>query len=123
MGTAPLQAGHRRPRRCRLLHGCPPTCLHLPLPNRNRRRREWAEQHGLPQFASQEYDAALEAVCSRSGVRLGFKHRWRGGQGLLLAWAGSAGRRLRGLVCRRSPSHACALASWRRRRELPAPAA
>ena len=38
-------------------------------------RREWAEQHGLPQFASAEYDAALDAVCSRSVVRLGFKHR------------------------------------------------
>ncbi|PRW45373.1 Long-chain-alcohol oxidase FAO1 [Chlorella sorokiniana] len=37
-------------------------------------RREWEEQHGLPQFASPEYDAALDAVCSRVGVRLGFKH-------------------------------------------------
>ncbi|PSC68186.1 Long-chain-alcohol oxidase FAO1 isoform A [Micractinium conductrix] len=37
-------------------------------------RREWAEQHGLPAFASPEYDAALEAVCSRLTVHTGYKH-------------------------------------------------
>ncbi|KAL4422311.1 hypothetical protein ABPG75_008508 [Micractinium tetrahymenae] len=37
-------------------------------------RREWAEQHGLPAFASKQYDQALDAVCSRLGVRTGFAH-------------------------------------------------
>lgn len=47
------------------------------------RRKEWAEQHGLPDFVSPKYDAALEAVCGRLGVHTGFKHRWVGGWALL----------------------------------------
>lgn len=37
-------------------------------------RREWAEEHGLPAFASERYDEALDAVCSRLSVHTGFKH-------------------------------------------------
>ena len=54
-----------------------PTARHSwPAPRCARCRREWAEQHGLPAFASPEYDAALEAVCSRLTVHTGYKHRW-----------------------------------------------
>ncbi|EFN52938.1 hypothetical protein CHLNCDRAFT_137296 [Chlorella variabilis] len=34
-------------------------------------RREWAERHGLPDFASPKYDEAQDAVCRRLGVRTG----------------------------------------------------
>lgn len=34
-------------------------------------RKEWAEQHGLAAFASAQYDAALDAVCARLGVKAG----------------------------------------------------
>lgn len=34
-------------------------------------RREWAEQHGLPDIASEKYDRALSAVCTRLGVTTG----------------------------------------------------
>ena len=34
-------------------------------------RKEWAEQHGLEVFASEEYDHALAAVTERLGVTTG----------------------------------------------------
>ncbi len=34
-------------------------------------RKEWAEQHGLEVFASEEYDRALAAVTERLGVTTG----------------------------------------------------
>ncbi|GAB4819154.1 hypothetical protein N2152v2_006200 [Parachlorella kessleri] len=42
-------------------------------------RREWAEQHGLPDFASDRYDQALDAVCSRLTVHAGHSHGRRCG--------------------------------------------
>jgi hypothetical protein len=34
-------------------------------------RREWAQEHGLPAIASEQYDRALQAVCTRLGVTTG----------------------------------------------------
>lgn len=34
-------------------------------------RREWATEHGLPAIASEQYDRALRAVCTRLGVTTG----------------------------------------------------
>jgi long-chain-alcohol oxidase len=34
-------------------------------------RAEWAAQHGLPVIQSARYDAALDAVCARLGVKTG----------------------------------------------------
>ena len=34
-------------------------------------RREWAEKHGLPSFVGKQFDAALDAVCTRMGVTTG----------------------------------------------------
>jgi hypothetical protein len=34
-------------------------------------RREWAQQHGLPAFMSEQFDEALDAVCARVGVTTG----------------------------------------------------
>lgn len=34
-------------------------------------RQEWAEQHGLPDIASDKFDRALDAVCTRLGVTTG----------------------------------------------------
>ncbi|EIE19802.1 FAD/NAD(P)-binding domain-containing protein, partial [Coccomyxa subellipsoidea C-169] len=36
-------------------------------------RREWATEHGLPAIASEQYDRALRAVCTRLGVTTGIK--------------------------------------------------
>lgn len=43
-------------------------------------RREWADECGLPDFGGARYEEALDAVCSRLGVRTGFKHRCGGGR-------------------------------------------
>ena len=34
-------------------------------------RKEWALVNGLPNFTSERYDRALDAVCSRLGVKTG----------------------------------------------------
>ena len=34
-------------------------------------REEWAKELGLPNFVSERYTAALDAVCQRIGVRTG----------------------------------------------------
>jgi len=34
-------------------------------------RKEWALVNGLPNFTSERYDRAMDAVCSRLGVRTG----------------------------------------------------
>ena len=34
-------------------------------------RQEWAEQHGLPDIASDKFDRTLDAVCTRLGVTTG----------------------------------------------------
>ncbi|KAK9785976.1 hypothetical protein WJX73_007918 [Symbiochloris irregularis] len=44
--------------------------------------QEWAEDFGLPAFASAEYAAAMDAVCSRLGVRAGAKHHNLAGEAL-----------------------------------------
>lgn len=36
--------------------------------------KEWAEELGLSDFATEEYQSSLDAVCTRLGVRTGFKH-------------------------------------------------
>ena len=50
-------------------------CFLMPLLFLPTDRREWAEEQGLPDFASPQYDDALDAVCSRLSVHTGFKHR------------------------------------------------
>jgi long-chain-alcohol oxidase len=37
-------------------------------------RKEWAEEYGLPAFASEEFDQAVETVCKRIGVHTVFAH-------------------------------------------------
>ena len=34
-------------------------------------RKEWAEQHGLPDITSEKFDRALDTVCTRLGVTTG----------------------------------------------------
>ena len=34
-------------------------------------RKEWALVNGLPNFTSERYDRAMDAVCSRLGVKTG----------------------------------------------------
>lgn len=34
-------------------------------------RKEWALVNGLPHFTSERYDRAMDAVCSRLGVKTG----------------------------------------------------
>ncbi|KAH7617681.1 hypothetical protein Ndes2526B_g07546 [Nannochloris sp. 'desiccata'] len=37
-------------------------------------RKEWAEGYGLPAFAGEHFDQAVETVCKRIGVNTGFAH-------------------------------------------------
>ena len=41
-------------------------------------RREWATEHGLPVIASEQYDRALRAVCTRLGVTTGAALKYPG---------------------------------------------
>lgn len=47
-------------------------------------RQEWADKHGLPNFASQRYSNALEAVCKRQGVSISEPHQ--GARGVARCW-------------------------------------
>ena len=53
-------------------------------------REEWAEKHGLPNFTSQRYSDALEAVCKRQGVSIGELHQ--GSEGVARCWQDTGSR-------------------------------